>query len=175
MEKEILEESAEAARQETMTLWVSRNGRAYKEEDLARYDGCTHRRCKCGNITKKHYTKCESCRDADNRERYLALPFEEWDKKTPLCIYGTDQYFFDESDIEDYCEDNDCATKDLMLVICKPNKVWELDPVDIYNNLLSEDGEIPMELQGYFDELNKKIREYDQPLSWSQGKKRTNG
>lgn len=174
--KIILDTSNEAAKQQTMTLWVSRNGHAYKDEYTARYDGCTHRACAtehCTGLTEKHYMYCILCRDKRETERYMAMPFLSWDGKTPLCLHDSDQFFFDEDDIEQYCEENDVNASELRLVICKPQHAHTVDPSDIYESLLPEDSDVPDELQAAFDELNKKILEYVTPLSWVPGKYRT--
>jgi hypothetical protein len=174
--KVILDTSDEAAKQETMTLWVSRNGRAYKEEHMARYDGCTHRSCAtegCGGITEKHYLYCILCREKRDRERYLAKPFLSWDGKTPLVLRDSDEYFFDEDAIDEYCEEHDLKKSDLEFEICKPQHARTVDPADIYDGDLPDESDVPDELQKAFDELNKKILEYVEPLSWVAGQYRT--
>ena len=50
----ILRDSPEAAEPVNMPVWKSRNGRVYFDEMAARYDGCTHVKCKdCGVPTPK--------------------------------------------------------------------------------------------------------------------------
>jgi len=45
-EKIVPYDSAEAASIQTVTGWVSRSGRFWgNDEHMARYDGCTHRKC----------------------------------------------------------------------------------------------------------------------------------
>lgn len=174
--KVILDTSDEAAKKETLVLWVSRRGRAYNDEWAARYDGCTHRACAtegCAGITEKHYVHCVLCRSKLERERYLAKPFLAWDGKTPLCLRDTDHYFFDEEEIDEFCEENDLKKSDLEFEICKPQHARTVDPADIYESDLPEDGDVPDELQEAFDELNKKILAYTTPLSWVPGKYRT--
>ena len=93
----ILYASEEAAKQTTVTGWVSRHGKFYGEnEHLARWDGCTHRICGCGNEMERAYTACQQCRSKKHREQYEAMPFKEWDGVAMLVLYGDDTYFQEE-------------------------------------------------------------------------------
>ena len=101
----IMYASEEAAQQVTVTGWQSRNGRFYgSDEHLARWDGCTHLTCECSNEVEKSWTKCGDCRDKAGLERYLALPFQEWDELTPLTLYDNDTYFWSKEEVLSYCE-----------------------------------------------------------------------
>lgn len=178
--KVVLDTADEAAKKETLVLWVSRNGRAYQDERSARYDGCTHRACAtegCAGITEKHYMHCVLCREKLELERYMAKPFLSWDGKTPLCLHDSDEYFFSEDDIDDFIENNcDEGVKksDLNFVICKPQHLFTLDPSEIYSDILPDDSDvIPDEILKAFDELNQKILDYVTPVSWVPGKYRT--
>ena len=180
-DKIILYDSPEAAKEVTVTLWQSACGHLYKDEGTARYAGCTHKICACGKKMRKFYTQCDDCQNKTFREKYLNLKFEEWDGKTPLCLYGDDKYFFDVSDIEDYLdelnnyeeENNEYGPEDLQLVICKPNYLpqVQIDSDDIPENLEWEDV-VPKELDKRVAELNEYIKTL-KPISWSQGKIRT--
>ncbi len=170
----ILDTDEAAASQKTVTGWVSRNGRFYgKDEQLARWDGCTHKVCeKCGNQHEKTWTCCENCRRKNALERYQKYPFKEWDGKEPVCMFDGDKYFFSEEDIEMYLEDNEeLQPEDLRLVICEPNYAHEISE-DWWADDLPEDGEMPKALSDKIDELNKFIKTLP-PLSYSPGKVRT--
>lgn len=168
----VLDTDDAAAEKKTVTGWVSRTGIFYgQNEDMARYAGCTHKKCSCGNIMTKGWTKCDVCRAIKTRERYDALPFEEWDGKKPLCTYDGDQYFFNESDIDDYCEEHEIESKDLMLVICSPNFPRQISS-EYWADALPEEGDIPKELQAKLDELNIFIGTLG-PLSYSPSGIRT--
>lgn len=172
-QKEIMYDSPEAAKPYTMNGWLSSNGHFYKEESMARYQGCTHQKCECGNKMSKGWSKCDNCRAISSRKRYEEMPIEEWDGKTPLVIYNDDQYFFDEDSIRDYCVDNDCSPEDLQLVICEPNYPMTVSE-DYWSDQMPTDdgdGELPKGLQEKLDELNEYISKME-PLSWSQGKRR---
>ena len=172
--KIILPDSPEAAHQQTVTLWVSRHGHAYNDERIARFDGSTHSKCECGNICDKNYTKCKDCISKQDREKYKAMPFKEWDGETPLCLFNSDTYFWGEDDIENYCEENECNADSLELVICNPNLPRELDSEFFCDELPDDgDGDLPKELQKAIDDFNAAVKAYGKPLSWIEGKYRT--
>lgn len=172
-EKIIMYDSAEAATYKTdIKGWVSSDGRYYGDnEDIARYAGCTHKKCDCGNIHEKGRTKCNACIAKSQREKYNNLPFEEWDGLTPLVLFRDDQYFFDEDSIEEYCEENNVKFEDLMLVICEPNNYYQINS-DYWEDILPEDDNIDPKLEEKLKELNKFIKTLP-PASWGEGKLRT--
>lgn len=161
-----------AAKKETVTGWVSRNKRFYGEnESAARYDGSTHSKCECGNKVQKGWTKCDFCRAKSAKERYDAYEFQEWDGKQPVYSDNYDKYFFDSDEIDDYCEENEVSSEDLMLVICKSNYLGLINS-SIWEDDLPEDGDIPKELQVKLDELNEFIKTLP-PVSYYPSKIRT--
>jgi hypothetical protein len=173
MEKKILYDSPEAAQFRTdIKGWVSADGRFYgNDEHIARYAGCTHKKCECGGETEKSYTCCENCRAKNRAERYNKLPFKEWDGKEPICLYDGDEYFFDEDSLVDFLYENEFNGSDVMLVICEP----------VYHSFASgedfaddahEDYEPPDKLAKAIQELNKVIKELP-PHSYMPGKTRT--
>ncbi len=169
-EKIIMYESDEAASIKTVTGWVSSKGHFYgKDEDLARFDGATHKKCECGNI-KEIRSYCRYCSERRSHKKYLNMAPIDWDGVTPLCINGTDEYFFDAHDLINYCEANETTPQELQLVICEPNY---LKQVDVYRyleaNEVPEEYKFPEEIQKAFDQLNKQIKKYSDPISWSQG------
>lgn len=172
----VMYDSDEAAKQETLTGWVSRRGMFFgsgnNAEHIARYDGCTHVRCACGEIVEKSWTACQKCRDRKADERFADLPSKEWDGKTPLCLFRSDTYFCDEQELADYCEEHDTTPEQLQLMLCEPQYATEIDPNDHYHDLLPDDGEVTGELWAAFEELNQRIREYREPLCWMEGKYR---
>lgn len=171
-EKVVLYTDESSAKKETVTGWVSRHGRFYGDnEHLARYDGCTHQKCECGNLMTKGWTKCDWCISKSNIEKYKSYPFEEWDGLKPICTHDGEHYFFNEDEIEEYCEENEIKPEDLMLVICKPNYARKIDS-SIWEDDLAEDSEIPKELQEKINEMNNVIGKL-KPLSYSPSKVRT--
>lgn len=171
-EKIILDTDTDAAEFKTFSGWVSKKGRYFgsKEQD-ARYDGCTHNKCDCGEIKEKFYTRCFSCRNKKEQENYENLEFKEWDYETPLCLYKSDTYFFDEDSVFDYCEENDITLEDLKLVLCKPNYLFHISS-DYWIDILPEDCDIPKELEKRLDDLNEFISTL-KPISWEESKIRT--
>ena len=170
----IMYDSPEAATLKTVTGWVSADGRFFgSDEHMARWSGCTHKVCECGNTFSKLYTICETCRAKNKRKRYAEMPFKEWDRSTPVAAHGGDEYFFAPDEIEDYCNEHECNASDLQLVICIPNKLWEVSS-EIWQDIAPEDeGDfLPKEVELAIKELNKVIGNA-KPVSWQEGSFRT--
>jgi hypothetical protein len=175
--EEVLYNAPEAAEFRTnISGWVSRSGRFWgKDEHMARWEGCTHIICKCGQPTKKDYTICEDCRAKQRIERYNAMPFKQWDGQTPLCLANSDQFFWSEEDIDIYLDDNELKPEDLRLVICEPNYMQELD-AGYWDDVFAVDmEELPKDIEDAMENLNRIIhkRNETQPISWGEGKFRT--
>lgn len=179
-EKVIMYDSPEAATFKTGIFgWVSSTGQFFGNGDgaerSARYAGSTHHVCECGQVAERMYTHCADCRSKREGDRYLKLTEVEWDGSTPLCLFEDDKYFYDEDDICQYCEDNEIESTQLRLVLCEPNSYTEVDVDAIAPEDVSPedyDGDLPKEIQEALDNLNKVIREYKKPFTWSAGKKR---
>lgn len=176
MEKDIILDTDDvAARKITVTGWVSKSGRFYGEnESLTRYEGSTHKKCDCGNVIIKRYSRCDFCNSKKEIEKYNSYPFKEWDKLEPVYSETYKKYFFSPDEIEEHIvdlEDNEEEVSDLRLLICRPNKAHSVNS-SIWEDILTEDGEIPSELQDKLDELNQFI-ETMSPLSWSPSNVRT--
>lgn len=172
-DKIIMYDSPEAAQVITLTGWVSGgdNRFFYKDEHLARWSGCTHLKCDCGNTMKKSYTKCENCRYSLEFERYLKLPYVEWDLVTPVVERGGDTYFFNVDDLEEYMEEN--CTKDINLLLCVPCNYSIIDSDQwCENEPENGDGTLPDEMQKAVDALNTIIKRMP-PQSYMPGKIRT--
>jgi hypothetical protein len=177
VKEKIMYSSDKAAQYKTVEGWVSSDGRFYgNNEHGARWSGCTHKICKCGNELEKQYVVCDECCDKASSSRYMSKPFKRWDREKPLVIYNTDQYFFTEWDLIAYCEDNEIDMSSLELCICVQQYAHEVCPDDLYCDILPEDTylyDCAPELAEKFEELNKLIREKKYTLSWVQGKFRT--
>lgn len=171
-EKIIMYDSPEAAEQVTLTGWVSKgnDGRFwYKDEHMARWAGCTHIKCECGNISERSYTKCHECRIKSAKERYLNLPFKEWDEGAFVVDWDGDKYFFNLEDLQEYMCENEMDEIDLLF--CEP--VY-YQPID--SETVASDSHEDWEPE---DELEQKIKEFNVFLStlpahsWMPGKIRT--
>jgi len=167
----ILYNSDEAAHfRNDISGWVSSGGRFYgNDEDLARWAGCTHKKCSsCGNIISKQYSICADCKDKKEASIFNSFPKIEWDGKVPISIFQSDTYFFSEEDLDNYCWEHDCEPYDLQLVLCKPVHANEIDS-DYYADSLAEDTileEVAPELAEKIEQLNSFIRENKFILSW---------
>lgn len=141
-----------------------------EDEHMARWSGCTHLNCECGNVTERRYTKCESCRERSLRERYNSLKETIWEEGKPICIIQSDTYFFDIDELEDYCYDNKIDKARIMLVECVPQYAREIDD-DYFADELCDDCKVPDELMNAMEEFNEVVRK-SEPLSWVEGDKR---
>jgi hypothetical protein len=176
----IMYDSEQAAHEATIiidgaaqTCWVSRSGRFYfgdKARHLAKYDGCTHRTCFCGQKMEKHYTRCATCREVAAMQRYDNRDKAQWDGEVPLYSDAADRYFNSFDEIDGFLEDEGGSIDGLRLIICEPNFAREIDPDEYYLDDLPEDCSVPAEIADAFEALNKAIRECKQPLSWVPGK-----
>lgn len=169
-QKIVMYESDEAAQVKTLTGWVSREGIYWGDnEHQARWGGCTHKTCECGNMMSKHYLKCDSCRTKSDRENYLKLPFKEYNGE-PVVIRDTDTYFFSEDEIVDYLEDNDL--KEVDLLFCDAQE-WTPISSDVWQDIMPDEEDfLPEPLQAALDNLNQVI-ETLLPCSYFPGKVRT--
>lgn len=164
----VMYDSPEAATFRTVEGWVSRLGHFYGDnEHLARFDGCTHRPCEgCGKaISVRSFTSCDDCRAQKAEARFAALPSEPYDEQVVALLDG-DEFFWGQDDIVDYAEQNEVPYASLRLVKCAPQYADEVDPADIYEDLLPEDGEVPGYVVEAFAKLNEALRERACPISW---------
>lgn len=169
-ENVILYDSPEAASIQTVTGWVASNGQFWgKDEHMARYVGSTHKVCEKNPAhgTHKNHTWCEVCQAERRQVKFDAMDRKPWDGTSPVVIFDTDTYFFDEDAVRDWLIDNDIKPEDARLVYCTPNMASEVDG-DHWCDDLQEDGELSANLEAALEELNKVIRA-EPPLSWSEG------
>ena len=163
----VLDTSDEAAKLVTVTGWLSRDGRFYgNDERLARFAGATHKTCECGEVHNiRGY--CNNCRNKKMDAKYAAMQRVEWDGSSPLVIFDSDTYFFDADELAEYCDEHDCKPSELRLCHCKPNFARLMES-DYWEDILTEDGDIPDALEAALNNLNDVIAKCP-PLSWSQG------
>lgn len=169
-------DSDEAAAQKTVTGWVSSKGRFWGEDEhMARWDGCTHLKCECGNPHEKSWTMCRNCIDKKNNEKYATLPLVEWDETTPVCTYDGDTFFFSPDEVAEYCAAEEIAPEELRLVICEPQMAWIVEPDEYYSDILPEGqsiADISHEIYEAFSALNNVIEAHEKPISWVASNKR---
>lgn len=153
----IMYSSPEAAKEVTLTGWLSADGRFFgKDEHGARWSGCTHNICECGAMKEKHYTICESCRHKTAAKRYNELPFQEWDLETPVFTWDGDTYFYNIESLEEYMEENDMLT--INLLISQPVYHCCISPDSVVNGEAHEDWEPLPALEKKINEFNEFIR-----------------
>jgi hypothetical protein len=149
----------------------------YLTEEGARKEESTHHRCSCGNPTQRYWTLCDSCRRAKESEKYNQLPYQDWDEKGMVCIYGGDDFFGSIDDFAIWCEEHDIEDSTTVpLIICTPNMPREIG-LDRWMDDLPEDVEPEQMFSSEFleklSELNKIIASHE-PISYqSTGKYRT--
>lgn len=150
----------------------------YPDRQSAEYAAAIGTVCECGKeFEGKSYTCCPECREKHRTERYLKLELIKWDGETPLVIWDTDTYFFNEDEIRYHCEEFGIEIKDLQLVVCEPNKARTFDLNEFLEDVLSED----MSAYDYSDgirsacEIEEIVNDWLKdisPISWSGGNKR---
>lgn len=166
--KIIMRESDEAASIQTVTGWVSSDGRWYgNDENLARYGGCTHQLCACGAVVDRGRIKCDKCHDKQRWEKYKSLQTKVWDGLEFLVMWDDDKFFFHDSDLMDYCEEMQMQPQDLQLVFAKPVYGRYLD-TDYFQDELYEDGDLPNAITEAMDKFNEVVKAAG-PLSWTSG------
>ena len=95
-------------------------------------------------------------------QKFNSLPVEKWDGVTPLCVFDSDTYFFDDS-VLDYIADHP-EDAEIRICKCRPGYLHQLDKSDWADDL-PEDGEIPDAVLSALDLLNKAIKEAA-PVCW---------
>lgn len=169
----ILNDSPEAAQYvKNIEGWVANDMFYGKNEDVARYAGCTHKKCDCGEVMEKMYTKCAECRERAAVERHNKREKKKWDGETPLYSQAADEYFFDEDELLSHLEEYGCTAQSLRLVICKPVMLSTID-TDYWEGELLEDGELSDAALKALDDFNAVLRD-EGPVSWEPGKNAVN-
>ncbi len=169
----ILPADDRAAKQVTVTGWVSRDGRFYGDDErIARYAGSTHSLCEdCGEPCSKSWLVCDACREKRDVETHAKREVRPWDGICMIYSEVFDKYFNEPSEVLEFLEDAESSfdQSDLRLVLCEPNYPHAPDPGDCYCDELPEDGDVPDEVAEAFAVLAAAL-EKCAPLSWSAGK-----
>lgn len=183
-EKIIMYDSDESAEFVTgLSGWIASDTRHFwgDNEDMARWSGCTHKVCECGEIMSKNYTICDKCKTKSEYERYNEMPVVKWDGNNPAYSQLCDKYCFDEGDIDILLEDVDfvresgdekrlCTYEELMLVVCEPESLNLVDE-DFFVDNLPEEGEISEEVYKAMCAFNDVIKRQP-PSCWYPGNER---
>ncbi|GGH24779.1 hypothetical protein FAZ19_16180 [Sphingobacterium alkalisoli] len=135
----------------------------------------THINCtRCGKEFEKEYEhskRCSACIIADTLEKYNKFPLIEWDGKTPLCLYDDEVFFFDYSEIEEYCDDNEVEMSELMLVECVKSTFNTIDIEQISQDVVHEDWDPSNELETKLYEFNDFLQNHS-TNTWFPGDRR---
>jgi len=161
-----------AAEPVQVTAWKNKAGHLFFDERVARYDGCTHTRCECGKPAQKNLIWCEECTTKQDCEEHTKRPVAEWTEGALVYARNHNEYFQDLAEIEGYCKRKGVEIESLHLILCEAEYAWALDPRDIYEDITSDEGDIPVEIEAAFDKLNMEILKCKRPLSWTPGDKR---
>ena len=172
----VMFDSPEAAQFKTVEGWVSRQGSFYGDDEVAaRWAGCTHRLCKCGNQMDKFENWCGHCRLKRDWDAYEALPKEPWDGETPVYSISLIKFFLE--GIEEILDDKEeSLTEDdyletLRLVHCDPVYLHAIDE-DYWADDLPTDseGELPVSVCVALESLNDALGAAG-PISWKPSKR----
>ena len=168
-QKIIMAESAEAASIQTVTSWISSDGRLWgKDERMARYAGSTHRQCENNpdHPPVANNDSCRQCRKARKEQQWQDMPKEAYTPVAfPLHLYDTDQYFFNAEDLVDWLEEKNIKPEDVHLTKCKPSYPDQINPDEHFCDILPEDGEVPEDVREAFEKLNEVLKK-SEPFSW---------
>jgi hypothetical protein len=166
--KIVMRESDEAAKLVTVTGWSSADGRFFgKDERTARYAGSTHQLCECGTVIDKSRTKCDKCHHKARWEKYKSLQSKDWNGGDFLVTWDDDKFFWCDSDLMDYCEEQQMQPQDMQLVFAKPVYGRYLDG-SYFCDELHEDGELPDSILEAMESFNAVVKAAG-PLSWIPG------
>lgn len=170
-EKIVPYDSPEAASIKTVIGWVSRTGRFWgNDEHMARYDGCTHMPCgTCGELIEVR-SYCKPCSLNKEIKRWESMPKRDWDGDESLYSQKNDVWFWNLDELSEYCEEHQCTSQSLRLIIGEPVYASQIDPMDHYASYLPEDGDLPNEIEEAFEKLNAAIKNCSTPLSYIPGK-----
>lgn len=122
----------------------------------------THDDCQdCGEEFEKRFTydkTCQKCQSKQEKIKYEKLILVDWDGKSALFDFETDdKYFFDISEVAEYCEENEIDPKDLKLVTCTKSS---FSPINL--DFLTE--EVVHEYWEPSKEFEEKLKEFNQWL-----------
>ena len=164
----ILPDSPEAASEITVTAWQSRKGLIYLDQNIARWDGSTHRICKRGHLNPKQ-GYCEICVPLDNQEEYATYPTQKWNGEI-LYSMANDEWLYDTASVFALLNESGKSVQELMLVLAEPTFAQGIDPDDYYEGDLPNGITVPYEIESAFDALNEAIKNCNKPLCYYPSK-----
>mgnify|MGYP000901932992 CR=1 FL=1 len=173
--RQILYDSPEAAHIATVTGWVSRLGHFFGPdgEHMARYDGCTHRRCEtegCEAIIPRHSSiYCDECNRRKTEAQNAKCKRREY-KGEPVFHQASGDFYYDSDALEMGLDAEDFAPGDVFL-FGEPEYPQFLD-ADHFADATPEDQELPADIEAAMDAFNAVIqgrRDRNEPTCWTEG------
>jgi len=164
-EKIILSNSPDAATyKENLSGWVSRTGRFWgKDGHMAKWDGATHTKCRCGIIFPKN-SYCKTCAEKRRLEKFKAKPVMVWNGKDALYSDSEDRYYGEWEGVNN--EDRKVSFESMNFIICERTEWRELSD-DFFEDSLCEDVGND-ELIDLIHDFNENLKEI-QTNCWEPG------
>ena len=69
------------------------HGKGKVGEERARYANSTHKKCECGGIMSKGWSRCETCRENRRNINFNKLEAIEWDGSSLMCLHSSETFF----------------------------------------------------------------------------------
>jgi hypothetical protein len=91
----------------------------------------------CGKPTSRAYTACDACRAKLRREQWEACEVKPLE--FPLTIQDSDEWFFDEDALLEYCYENEVKPGELLLRIGVPSKPRRFEPEEFWCDYINDD------------------------------------
>lgn len=154
-----------------MTIYFSRHGKGFADEQRAREDGATHYKCNSceSGIVEKGRSMCPDCINKRSEAR-LQEKIEQWEKlqegEAPegytmlYDIVSEDFIPCDDDEIIDYCKRNDFEICDLKLVFAEKTTLSTID-YDLFNDSIHEDHDYSKEFDEKLKAFNEFLTSYD--------------
>lgn len=159
----------DAAEKRTVEGWACRLcGRFYGDSETSAriccYDDAP---CdECGTARRGRYeSRCASCAQKFEHDRYAKMEQAEWDGKSPLS--NGDDYFFDEDAVIEHAINVECKPSELCLTHCVEHNPY-FDFAAIVEDCIPEDHDVPCtrdEIEAVEKAVNDLLRKYD-PWCW---------
>lgn len=159
---------------ETITYWITSDGKLISDEHMARYEACTHRPCSnedCDNYARKAYTICKECRQEKRDRKYREMDEEPWpEDNRPVMIYGGDTYFHDPGEFRDWCLDRQIHPEDVRLVHTESVGFPRVHPYWFFEDYIPRGqsvNDLDQEIWDAIDQLNEIIEKHA-PYAYTQ-------
>lgn len=147
-------------------VWVTKNGKIFQTEHMARYSACTHTKCDsddCENYTRKGFVTCKTCRKENRQEKYDGFPEEPWEEESLITIYHGDRFFEYWDAVIDFAVDIQKSPDELWLIHTQPVGFRRLDADEFLHDCLPRDmgpGALDPEIYEAAKEFNEAVEEH---------------